>query len=169
MLVLLLVQRTAGEEVVHASVPVLLANSLTLGLLGVVVVASDILEEVHWPSTKLLNEERDGGVDWSLLHQLVHFVKHSTSASGVLLTGTREENHVTLHVSRSFVVLAVGDFPGEVWHQQSRVAEPSDGVIERLAGREGLMSTLVSQDPQTSGEEALHDGVDTPEDRSQRV
>lgn len=163
VLVLLLVKRTAGQEVVDAAIAVLLADTLALRLLGVVVVASHVLKEVHWPSTKLLNQERNGSVDWSLLHQLVHLVQKSTSASGVLLTGAWEEDHVALHVSGGLVVLSVADLPAEVWHQESGMAEPSHGVVQSLAGRERLVPAFVSQHPQTRSEKSLKDGVTGPQ------
>lgn len=74
VLVLLLIQRAAWVEVVDAAVAVLLADTLALWLLLVVVVAGDVPEEIHWPSEQLLSDQVTGSQDWSLLHQLVHFV-----------------------------------------------------------------------------------------------
>jgi len=39
------------------------------------------------------------------------------------------------------------------------VAEPADRVVEQLGLGESLVTTLVGQDPETSAEEALEDGV----------
>lgn len=163
VLVLLFVERAAGKKVVHTAVAVLLTDSLAFGLLGVVVVTSHVLKQIHRPSSKLLHQERNSSVNWGLLHQLVHFVQQSTSASGVLLTRAWQENHVALHVAGSLVVLAVTDLPAEIWDQQSRMAEPSHSVIQSLARRERLVSTLVSQDPQSSAKQSLEDGVNSPQ------
>ena len=43
------------------------------------------------------------------------------------------------------------------------MAEPADRVVEGLGRREGLVSTLVGQHPQTSTEETLQNGVQGPQ------
>lgn len=42
------------------------------------------------------------------------------------------------------------------------MAHPSDGVVQGLARREGLVTALMSQNPQTSTEETLYRGVKRP-------
>lgn len=92
----------------------------------------------------------------------MHLVQQHAALSGVLLTSAGHEDHVALHVARGLVVLAVADLPAEVRDEQSGVQEPADGVIERLAGREGLMAALVCNHPQTGAEQALGKGVPGP-------
>ena len=71
-------------------------------------------------------------------------------------------------MTSGFVMLAMGDLPGEIWDKQSRVAYPAHGVVEDFAWRERLMAALMSQDPQTSAKETLHEGVGRPEPGPER-
>lgn len=167
--VLLLVQRAAWQEVVDAAVAILLADTLALWLLLVVVVASHVSEKVHWPANELLADEHGGGVDWRLLEQLVHLVQNVAHAGGVLLASTGNEDHVTLHVASGLVVLAVADFPAEVWHQKGGMAEPTNSVVEHLARREGLVATFVGQHPETRAKATLSEGVEGPQGGSERI
>ena len=43
-----------------------------------------------------------------------------------------------------------------------RMQDPADGVVDRLRRREGLVATLVGDDPETSGEETDEEGVQSP-------
>ena len=47
------------------------------------------------------------------------------------------------------------------------MADETDGVIQRLAGGERLMSTLMGQHPQPGAEETLKECIQSPETRSQ--
>lgn len=71
-------------------------------------------------------------------------------------------------MASGFVVLAMGDLPGKVGDQKSRVADPAHGVVQDLAGRERLVSALVSQDPQSGAKEALDNSIQKPETSSER-
>ena len=42
------------------------------------------------------------------------------------------------------------------------MADPSDSIVEDLARRERLVAALMSQHPQTSTEQTLDEGVQTP-------
>jgi hypothetical protein len=145
------------------------AGTLALGLLGVVVVAGDIEEQVHGPASNLLADHVDGGVDGSLLHELVHLVDGSAGAGSKDLTGLGDEDHVTLHVAGSLVVLAVADLPAEVRDEKSRVAEPTNEVVQSLAVGEGLVTTLVGKNPETGTDKTLNDGVESPESPTSTV
>lgn len=112
VLVLLLVQRARWKKVVDTTTEtVLLANTLALDLLGVVIVASHVDDQVSWPTTELLVEQVKGGCDRSVLSELVKLVDCSTDPAGKDFTSLGDENHVTLHVAGGLVVLAVGDLP----------------------------------------------------------
>lgn len=103
------------------------------------------------------------GGDWGFLGQLVKFVDELSNTAGVLLASLWNENHVTFHVSCGFVVLAVGNLPGEIWDKQGRVADPASCVVENLRRGERLMAALVSENPKASTEETLNDSVYSPE------
>ena len=164
VLILRLVQRARRVEVVDASEEaVALATAPALALTLVVVVAGDVGRQVDGPAAELLahhvDERRDGG----LLDELRQLVRQTARGRGKLVPPLGHEDHVTLEVGRGLVVLAVRDLPGEVRHQQSRVADPADGVVQDLGGRERLVAALVRQDPQPGAEETLHEGVQRPE------
>lgn len=164
-----LVQGAAGIEMVDTTgKAVLLALAPSLGLASVVVVTGDIDGEIHGPAEQLLEKQGAGRQNWGLLHQLAQLVHSSADARSIVLPGLGNEDHITGHVAGSFVVLSVGDLPREVRDQQERVAEPADGVIQDLGRRECLVTALVSQNPQTGCDEALNNGVDSPQTRSHR-
>lgn len=167
LLVLALVQRTGGVEVVDTTEPaVALALTLALGLLVVVDVAGDVGDKVQRPAEELLKDHMGSGSDGSLLHQLRELVDSMADSASVNLTSLGEEDHVALHVTGGLVVLAVRDLPREVGDEESRVENPANGVVKSLGGREGLVTTLVGNDPETGTEQALEDGVEGPETSS---
>lgn len=167
--VLGLVQRTGRVEVVDTTTPaVVLALAAALGLLGVVVVAGDVVHEVQGPTEELLCQKVAGSQDGSLFAQLADLVQGLADAGGVLLTGLRNEDHVAGDVAGSLVVLAVRDLPGEVGDEEEGVADPANGVVQDLGGGEGLVTALVGQDPNAGTDETLHDGVDGPESHADR-
>ena len=135
VLVALLVQGAGGVEVVDtAKDAILLALALTLDLAVVVVVAGDVRDEVHGPSTELLDDGVEQGVDGGLFSQLGDLVDRLADTGSVYLACLGNEDHVALHVAGGLVVLAVGDLPREVWDEKGGVAEPADGVIDHLGG-----------------------------------
>lgn len=116
--VLGLVQRAGRVEVVDTTEPAVgLALAAALGLLGVVVVAGDVGDEIHGPSEQLLEQKVGGSQDGGLLHELAELVQGAADAGGVLLTGLGDEDHVTGEVASGLVVLSVGDLPREVRDQ----------------------------------------------------
>jgi len=170
LLVLALVKRAVGKEVGNTTTEAVEpARALALGLLMVVVVASDVEEEVHGPATNLLAEHVEGGVDGGLLEKLVHLVDGSAGAGSENLASLRHEDHVALHVAGGLVVLAVADLPGEVRDEESRVAEPTNKVVQGLAVRERLVTALVGENPEAGTDETLDDGVDGPESPTNAV
>lgn len=161
--VLGLVQGAAGVEVVDtAKVTVGLALATAFDLTRVVVVAGNVGEQIHGPAEKLLQDHVGGSDNRSLLHELGDFVNGLANVRGILFSSLGHENHITAQVSSGLVVLAVGDFPGKVRHQKERVADPANSVIENLGRGESLVTTLVGHNPETSSEEALHKGVESP-------
>lgn len=167
--VLGLVQRAGWVEVVDTSeVTITLALSTSFRLTLVVVVASNVGEEIHWPSEELLQEKVPSGQDRGLLHKLTNLMNGLSDAGCILLSGLGNEHHVTGEVSGGLVVLSVGDLPGEVRDHQGRVADPSNSVIENLGGREGLVTTLMRHHPDTGTEQTLKHSIYGPQHRSHR-
>ena len=123
--------------------PILLPLALALDLLLVEVVARDVGDEVQRPAQQLLAEEVDQRPDGRLLGQLAQLVRQLVHVRGVLAARPGHEDHVALHVAGRLVVLAVRDLPREVGHEQRRVQDPADRVVERLGRREGLVAALV--------------------------
>lgn len=91
------------------------------------------------------------------------------NARGILGASLGDEDHVTGDVTGGLVVLSVGDLPREVRDEQSRVTDPTNGVVQLLRRREGLVTALVSQNPDTGTEETLENGVQPPQSKPQRV
>ena len=162
--VLGLVQGAGGVEVVDTAEPsVGLALAAALGLLGVVVVASNVGDQVHGPAEQLLEEQVGGSQDGGVLHELTDLVDGGTNAACELVTGLGDEDHVAGNVTGGLVVLAVRDLPGEVRNQQQRVTDPTNSVVQDLGGREGLVTTLVSQNPDTGSNHTLDNSVQGPQ------
>lgn len=74
----------------------------------------------------------DGSGDGSLLGKLVELVHGPADSRCVDFTSLGDENHVTVHVARGLVVLAVRNFPRKVRDEESRVQNPTDSVIDGL-------------------------------------
>lgn len=70
-----LVQRTAGVEVVDTrEESVLLTHPATLTLALMLIVASDVGQEIHGPATKLLGNQMVSSGNWGLLGKFVDLV-----------------------------------------------------------------------------------------------
>lgn len=163
--ILILVQWRAGIKMVDTTKPsVALSLSTALRLTLVAVVTGDVGDEVHWPSEKLLKHEVDEGRGWRLLNELTKLV---AVLSKLFNAGLWNENHVSLHVSSSLVVLGVRNLPRVVRDQKSRVHPPSHKIIDSLGWRESTVTTLMSQNPDTSSEQALNEGIEKVCDESQ--
>jgi hypothetical protein len=91
------------------SVRLAFAPTLTLPL--VLVVASDVGEEICRPATQLLVGDVDSRGDWCLLGQFSQLMEHVPISGGKDLLGFWYKHHVSFHVAGGFVMLAVGDLP----------------------------------------------------------
>ena len=107
-----LVQWAGEAEVVDtAKHAISLALSATFGLTSVVVVSSDIGNEVQQPSEELLKHHMDGSCDGCLLYEFGQFVNKVADSRCIDFARLGDEHHVTFDVSSGLVVLSVGDFP----------------------------------------------------------
>lgn len=168
--VLVLEQGSAGVEVVNATaIAVVLAFATALTLPLVVVVTSNVGEEVVGPPDELLAKEHHEGVDGGLFSQLRKFMDELAKTRGLLLASAGNKNHVTLHVASGLVVLAMRHLPAEVRDKQSRVNDPADNVVVKLGGGEGAVAAFVSQNPETRSEETLQEGIQAPKNEAYRV
>ena len=86
-----------------------------------------------------------------------------THPGSISLARLRVEDHITFNMPGSLVMFTMGDLPRKVRNQKRRVAHPAHGIIQLLRRGEGLMTTLVRQDPKTSGRQSLDEGVQSPE------
>lgn len=159
-----LIQRAAGVKVVDTTAEtVLLALAATLALALVEVVAGDVGHEVVGPANELLQDQHEQGEGGGLLGEVSELVSHLAETGGLLLPGSGNKDHVTLHVAGGLVVLSVRDLPAEVGDEQGRVEDPAGDVVDEARVGEGAVATLVGNDPETGSEETLEDGVDGPE------
>lgn len=162
--ILSLKQRAGGVEVVDTPEgAVLLALAAALPLALMEVMTSDVGHDVVGPADELLSDEMEEGDDGRFLANLRDFMHQPAQAGGLLLTGSRQEDHVPLHVTGRLVVFSVRNLPAEVGDEECRVENPANSVVENLGRAKGLMTALVSQHPHACGEHALQDGVQTPE------
>src|ERR1700736_3288739 len=98
---------------------ILFSLATTFRLTLMVVMASSVSKQVQNPSSKLLTNQMGCGKDWSLLGQLRKLVDEFSNTTGIDLASLGHEDHVTLHISGSLVVLAMGNFPREIWNEKS--------------------------------------------------
>lgn len=132
-----LVERRRRIEMVDTrEIPILLSQAAPLGLPVMVVVPGHVGHQIHQPAAQLLREHVRRGGNGGLLSQLVQLVHELADATGVDITRLGHEDHVTLHVPRGLVVLAVRDLPAEIGYQKRRMTEPSHGIVEGLRRRE---------------------------------
>lgn len=139
-------------EVVHA--PTGWGNLLT----------SDVSRDVHDPTEQLLGNQGPQGNDRRVRGNLLN--DRGTSVLDELISGLRNENHISVHVASSLVVLRVRELPGEVWNEPERVQHPTNSVVDDSGVRESRVATLVGQNPDTSTEKTLDDGICGPSSES---
>lgn len=162
--IFLLIQRAGRVEVVDApSHAVGLAFAPTLALPLMVVVSCHIADQISRPAAKLLVNQVQDCRDRCLLGQFRHLIEQIAKPGCKNFSRLGHKHHVSFHVAGAFVMLAVGDLPGEVGDQKGRVANPTDGVIQRLARRKGLMTALVCKNPDAGSKKALDESVECPE------
>lgn len=162
--VTVLVQRAARVEVVDTTAEaVMLALAATLALALVVVVAGNVGEEVVGPANKLLEDEHKKSESGGLLSKMSELVGHLSETSSLLLAGSGNENHVTLHVASGLVVLSVRDLPAEVGDKEGRVKNPASNVVDDARIGESTVTTLMGNDPETGTEKTLKNGVYGPQ------
>lgn len=127
-----------------------------------------IAEKVSGPSEELLNEKPSETVDGSIFEKLVEddsgsdFDLLRVLLELALRKSTGNEDFVASQVSGSGVVLGVRDTPRVVRYENERVKEESDGVVEGLRGRESLVTTFVTENPNTSHNPTLDSPVQGP-------
>lgn len=170
MLVFLLVKWAGQLKMVYATKPtVLLILSFSFNLALVHIVSGAIGDEIQGPAQQLLSNHPAGGKNGSFFHELRKFVCKFSNHGGEFFAGLWNEYHIAFDMTGGLVVLAMGDFPGEIWDEKSRVANPPNGVVENFGGREGLVATFMCQHPQSGAEQTLHKSVEGPQDKPCRL
>jgi len=169
ILVFLLVQRTLWIEVVDASSNTIVTTfAFPFQLLLMVVMSGHVGQQIPRPAEELLNKTPKQRHDGRLLRRLGNIVCGAAHPAGILGAGLGHEDHVALEVAGGLVVLAVRDLPAEVGHQQRRVQQPADRVVQPLRRRERLVPALVRQHPQPRPEQALHERIRAPQPEPHR-
>lgn len=135
-----------------------------VGPLGVVLLARDVEEEVGRESENLLADEH------------VESVKRGVSEvmlvvdllAGLLVrevevgAGFGDVDLVLFHGGMVGVVAMVGDSPGEEGSPHRGVGDEANDVADKTAIREGTMTSLVADNPDTSEVETLEPPADAP-------
>lgn len=127
----------------------------------------DVEQQVCLPSEQLVADKLDQVHSRGLLKQLaIDAQVRPPGACGdlalVVLLGRGDESHILLHVAGVHVVASVAEFPAEEGDEQKRVEDPTDNVVQVAVKREGTVSTLVCQDPDTGPHETLGEPVGCP-------
>jgi hypothetical protein len=176
-------------------------RKLTVGVGGVTKLSRSVPDQVQRPSKELVHHHVEELVDGSILNSLSELgLSESGNANintaqsdaledlldtldllilldgGVAQLGSSsgDKDLVSGHVSSGGVVLTVRDSPRVVRDKEDRVQDPSDKVVDALAGRVRLVTTLVTtsqsspqrnaheysrNDPETGTEETSDEGV----------
>ena len=122
--------------------------------------AGGVDAEVGLESNCLLDDQCDDGRDWGVCSDLGE--RHDASVLLPLAGSRRNEHHVFVYVARVLVVFLVGKLPTEVWVTAVGVQDPADKVVDPAIVGEGLVATLVGEDPKTDHREGLDDCVCGP-------
>jgi hypothetical protein len=151
---------TRGGLKVAETPPALLALQ-TLGA------GRDVEEQVALPGKELVSHELGEGDNGCLVKHLGVNTQASEPAQGshlalVVLLGGGDKGHVLLHVASVHVVASMAELPAEEGNHEQRVKNPADKAVQAAVKREGAMSALVSQDPDTSADETLGETVCCP-------
>lgn len=128
--------------------------------------ASNVGEEIHVPSKELLEDQVPQGGDWSIFSNLTDGLP--TAQFHNSFPGLGYKDSVTLKVAGRLVVLRVGDSPGVVRDEKSRVEDPADNVVDGLGVRKGTVATFVGQNPAASAKETVKEAVDGPSNDTSR-
>lgn len=139
-----------------------------------IVLTRGIRDKICWPAKQELNDQPEQCDNGSFLIQMSHINLLLLNSGGGslgwqanLATGLGDKDLILGHMASCLVMLRVRDSPRVVRDQQERVQDPADSVVKSLGGREGLMSALVSENPDTSADNALKNPVDRPSNVAQ--
>lgn len=112
-----LIQRTRWVEVVDAiSEAIFLPFSAPFALSLVEIMPGHIREQVGGPATKLLVKKVEGSGEGCLFSKLVELMQKVAISRSIIFSRLRNEDHISLHMARRFVMLTMRNLPGEVWH-----------------------------------------------------
>jgi len=134
-----------------------------VGPLRIGLLSRDVEEKVGRESEELLAEEHVQSVDGSVTEELVPVDLIVGLVRNVqVLAGLGNVHLVTLHGSVVGVVAMVGDPPGKVRSPQEGVSDEAEDVIDNFVVREGTVTALMSDNPDTGEDETLEPPVNTP-------
>jgi hypothetical protein len=135
-------------------------------------------DQVQGPSEEQLHSTPKGGTDRRVSDSFQKFLLNlcrdveaeQVVATGCvkgrkanLLAGFGDKDLILGHVSSRSVMLCVRDAPGVVRDTETRVKKPSDGVVDRFALTESLVSTFVCNDPKAGCNQTSCESVCTPQ------
>lgn len=134
-----------------------------VGPFRVSLLTRNVEEKVGRESEDLLTDQHEQGIDGGIAQDFV-VVKTWVPFLGKAKVGAGlgDVNLITFHGRVVAVVAVVRDFPAEVRSPKEAVGDEADGVVDPFMVREGTMSTLMTNDPDTGEDEALEPPVGTP-------
>lgn len=133
----------------------------------VVLLSSQVGEEVSWPAEKLVLDADPQSDNWGVLSEVgqLHGLNLGVLALVRLdpaLTLVWHESSILVDVASSLVVGAVADAPAVEGNEEEGVHDQAHDIVEALVLAEGTVSALVCQNPDTGEDEALEDRVGCP-------
>jgi hypothetical protein len=144
---------------------------LTVGVRRVPLLTGSVTDQVSGPSEQLLDYQVSQDDDRSIANSVLQFLlpllaDGNTLVLSLLLDlgnsqlgpGSGNKDLIPGDVTGSGVVTTVRDPPRVVRDQEGRVQDPSYRVVDGLGLGEGLVTTLVSDDPETGTEETEEEG-----------
>lgn len=139
------------------------AGETALGLpLLATLARAGVEEEVYLPSEKLVEDELDGLGNGGILDKLSDVHAGNAERHRRLGRSAGHKGHVEVHVASEAVVSVVRVLPAEVGDHEERVKEPASHVVELAVEREGTVTALVTENPDTGAEETLNKAVGHP-------
>jgi hypothetical protein len=117
-----------------------------------IILRSDVEGEISGPAEEEHAEELSEGDDGRSFDSFLQRLREAT----------RNEDGVLSKVVGEFVVSTVSDAPRVIRNEKSGVEDETDKLVDGLGGREGLVTSFVSENPQCGEVEALEEPENVP-------
>lgn len=147
------------------------------GSRGIALLAGGVQGQVKGPTKQQIacssKESADGRVTQSF-PEFVHHLLADRSALELLVgriqrrktkesAGLGDKDLILGQMAGGSVVLAVSDAPRMKWDTESRVKDPTNGIIDKFGLRKGLVTAFMGNDPKAGRDETSPETIQRPE------